>query len=95
MVHPYKFYDKDTPIEDMEYISVTLEIFTLYNGLPHGIAIITYTDPDDRGYSFRGVGVFVHGQLHNAPFSCVTGDGWGRLLSMMQNGRPAERSYYT
>jgi hypothetical protein len=59
---------------------VTLEICTLYNGLPHGIAIITYTDPDDNYDSFRGVGVFVHGQLHNAPFTSLEGDGAGHSL---------------
>jgi hypothetical protein len=31
----------------MEKIDVTLEICTLYNGVPHGIAIITYNHPDD------------------------------------------------
>jgi hypothetical protein len=71
-----------------------LEICTLYKGLPHGIAIITYKHPDDR-CSFRGVGVFVHGQLHNAPFTYLEGDRWGRSLSKMQNGRPAEGSYHT
>ena len=74
---------------------MTLEICTLYKGLPHGIAIITYTHPKSKGDSFRGVGVFVHGQLHNAPFTCLQGDGEGRSLSKMQNGRPAEGSYYT
>jgi hypothetical protein len=74
---------------------VTLEICTLYKGLPHGIAIITYTDPDDSDESFQGVGVFVHGQLHNAPFTCLPGDGVGYSLSKMQNGRPAVGSYET
>jgi hypothetical protein len=74
---------------------VTLEICTLYKGLPHGIAIITYTHPDDSDYSFRGVGVFVHGQLHNAPFTCLHGNGWGQSFSKMQNGRPADGSYET
>jgi hypothetical protein len=39
--------------------------------------------------------VFVHGQLHNAPFTCLEGDGYGRSLSKMQNGRPADGSYCT
>jgi hypothetical protein len=95
MVHPFMSYGEDTPIEKMDYISVKLEICTLYKGLPHGIAIIAYTDPDDSDESFRGVGVFVHGQLHNAPFTCLEGDGWGRSLSKMQNGRPADGSYHT
>jgi hypothetical protein len=74
---------------------VTLEICTLYQGLPQGIAIIAHTDPDYSAWSFRGVGVLVHGQLHNAPFTCVNGEGWGRSLSRMQNGRPAEGRYHT
>jgi hypothetical protein len=75
---------------------VTVEMCTLYKGLPHGIALIAYTDPKEKWYSFRGVGVFVHGQLNNAPFTCVTGlDGIGLSFSKMQNGRPADGSYYT
>jgi hypothetical protein len=68
---------------------------TLYKGLPHGIARIAYTDPEDKDYSFRGVGVFVHGQLNNAPFTWVNGHGDERSFSKMQNGRPADGSYYT
>jgi hypothetical protein len=58
MVHPYKLYLSDKAIENMDYISVTLEICTFYKGLPHGIALIAYTDPERKDYSFRGVGVF-------------------------------------
>ena len=68
---------------------------TLYKGLPHGIALIAYTDPKDKGLSFRGVGVFVHGQLNNAPFTWVTGTGYRQSYSKMQNGRPADGSSYT
>jgi hypothetical protein len=68
---------------------------TFYKGLPHGIALIAYKDPKDKEYSFRGVGVFVHGQLNNAPFTWVDGDGDGLSLSKMQNGRPADGSYFT
>jgi len=68
---------------------------TLYKGLPHGIALIAYTDPESKALSFRGVGVFVHGQLNNAPFTWVNGNGNGRSLSKMQNGRPADGSYET
>jgi hypothetical protein len=68
---------------------------TLYKGLPHGIALIAYTDPQSKFYSFRGVGVFVHGQLNNSPFTWVTGDGKRFSLSKMQNGRPADGSYLT
>jgi hypothetical protein len=75
---------------------VTLEMCTLYKDIPHGIALIAYTDPKDERYSFRGVGLFVHGQLNNAPFTCVTGkDGIGVSFSKMQNGRSADGSYCT
>jgi hypothetical protein len=79
----------------MDKISVTLEICTLYHGLPHGIALITYTNPDDKWSSFRGLGIFNNGKLHNAPFTSFNGNGWGRLLSKMENGRPADESYLT
>jgi hypothetical protein len=74
---------------------VTLEICTVYKGVPHGIAVINYTDPKGKESSFRGVGVFHHGQLHNAPFSCLEGGGWARSFSKMHKGRPADASYYT
>lgn len=44
MIHPYKLYEKDTAINRMDQIEATLEICTLYKGVPHGIAIIQYTD---------------------------------------------------
>jgi hypothetical protein len=74
---------------------VTLEMCTLYKGVPHGIALIDYTDPKDKRLSFRGVGVFHHGQLHNTPFTYVDGDGYARSYSKMHNGRPADASYCT
>jgi len=79
----------------MIQIRVTLEMCTLYKGVPHGIAYINYTDPEDESLSFRGVGVFHHGKLHNAPFSCLPGDGRPRSFSNMHNGRPADGSYDT
>ena len=95
MVHPYKGYKESKTIESMDQISVTLEMCTVYKGVPHGIAIINYTDPEDEECSFRGVGVFHHGQLHNAPFSCLPGDGQALSFSKMHNGRPADASYFT
>ena len=79
----------------MEQIEATLQICTLYNGVPHGLAVIQYTDPENKDLSFVGVGVFNHGQLHNAPFSCLDGYDKGISLSKMQNGRPADGSYFT
>jgi hypothetical protein len=68
---------------------------TVYKGVPHGIAIINYTDPESKSGSFRGVGVFHYGKLHDSPFSCLEGDGWALSFSKMHNGRPADASYYT
>ena len=48
MVHPYKCYTESKPIESMDQISVTLEMCTVYKGVPHGIAIINYTDPKNE-----------------------------------------------
>ena len=79
----------------MDQIQAILQDCTLYNGVPHGLAVIQYTDPENKWNSFVGVGVFNHGQLHNAPFSWVDGNDKGRSLSKMQNGRPADGSYYT
>ncbi len=95
MLHPYKVYKSDKPIESMDQISVTLEICTLYKGVPQGIAIINYTDPNSKWNSFRGVGLFHLGKLHNAPFACIEGDGWANSFTKMQNGRPADGSFHT
>ncbi len=56
IIHPFKEYFKETAIAEMEKIPVTLEICTLYKGVPCGIAIIRYEDSDDEDESFRGVG---------------------------------------
>jgi len=93
MVHPFK--DPDKEIDDIDKISATLSICTLYKGLPHGIALIEYTDPKSKYDSFRGLGIFNHGKLHNAPFTFKRGDGAGCSFSKMQNGRPTDGSCYT
>ena len=96
MVDPFKVYDKDTAIEEMDQLDVTLQICTLYQGLPHGLAFIHYIPLTEHGsYSFKGLGVFFQGKLHNAPFTWVNQLGFGSTFSMMQNGRPAPNSYYT
>jgi hypothetical protein len=74
---------------------VTLEICTLYKGVPHGIAAIDYKDPKNKSNSFRGLGVFYLGKLQNAPFTYVEEDGYAYSLSKMQNGRPSDSSYFT
>jgi hypothetical protein len=56
IIHPYKGYGDETAIAKIEKIRVTLEICTLYKGVPCGIAIISYQGIDDEDYSFRGVG---------------------------------------
>ncbi len=74
---------------------MTLEMCTLYKGVPHGIALIIYTDPKSDWDYFRGLGVFHHGQLHNAPFSCIFNRDAPLSFSKMLNGRPADASYCT
>ena len=56
IIHPYKWYGKETAIAIMEKIKVKLEICTLYKGVPCGIAIIRYQNPGNRNDSFRGLG---------------------------------------
>ncbi len=95
MVHPFKQYNSDKMIDSMDQISVTLQKCTLYKGVPQGIAIINYTDPNSKWNSFRGVGLFHLGKLHNAPFACVDGIGYAHSLHKMKNGRPADGSFST
>jgi hypothetical protein len=73
----------ETAIESMDKIEVTLEICTLFKGLPQGLSLITYTHPKDKGLSFKGIGVFNQGQLDGGRFTCVEGDGWGYMFSKM------------
>jgi hypothetical protein len=77
----------------MNKIDVILEICTLFNGIPNGIALIQFTHPNFQKHSFKGVGVFEDGKLHNGPFSCIEGTGAGYSFSNMMNGRPAENSF--
>jgi hypothetical protein len=79
----------------MMNIEVTLEICTVYKGTPYGLAIIKYTDPDNDGLSFKGVGMFNQGKLNNSSFTCIKGNGYGYSLTKMENGRPADNSYAT
>ena len=61
----------------MEKIEVTLEICTLYKGVPSGLAVIQYTNPKNKSFSFKGLGFFNNGKLNNAPFTAVNGNGYG------------------
>ena len=71
----------------MEKVEVTLEMCTIYKGVPYGLALIS-------GPAFKGVGVFNDGQLTGAPFTYVYGS-CGYSFSKMENGRPADNSYFT
>jgi hypothetical protein len=79
----------------MEKIEVTLELCTVYNGLPYGLSIIKYSHPKDKGLSFKGIGVFNDGKLNSAPFTWVNENGSGYLFSKMENGRPENNSHCT
>ncbi len=69
---------------------------TLYNGVPYGPASIQLIHPKgkDGAWSFEGVGLFADGKLQG-PFTCMTGNGIGISLRMMQNGRPADGDFGT
>ena len=92
---PLKFYDKETPIDTMEKIEVTLEICTLYKGVPNGLSLIKYTHPNNEYYSFKGIGIFKEGKLDGSPFYFVKKLGKSGLLTKMESGRPANKSYIT
>ncbi len=77
-MHPYKAYKNgETPIESMEKIEVTLEICTLYKGVPYGLSLISYTNPMDKTLSFKGMGIFSQGKLSISPFTFIRKDGYG------------------
>ena len=79
----------------MEQIQVTLEVCTLFKGVPYGVSLIQYNDPIDKALSFKGLGFFNDGKLNSSPFTAVNGNGLGYSFSKMENGRPAHNSYYT
>ena len=72
-----------------------MEICTLYKGVPYGLAIISYTNKKCPQASFKGVGVFRDGKLHNSPFTCVRGNGVGISFSRMIDGKPSDSNYHT
>ncbi len=79
---------------------MTLEICILWKGVPHGLALILFKDPKgDHNKSFRGIGVFDQGQLHNTPFLFILNYGsekeYGCLHSKLENGRPIDKSFET
>jgi hypothetical protein len=90
-----KRYAKDTPIQEMDEVEVTLKICTLWKGVPHGLALIQTSESLNECNSFRGLGVFYHGQLHNTSFVCFDGYGYSYYISNMLYGRPANESYFT
>lgn len=79
----------------MDEIEVNLEICTLYKGTPCGLAIVSHTDNNNPDYSFKGVGVFRDGKLHNSPFTCARGNGRNYSFSKMIDGRPSDSNYHT
>lgn len=68
---------------------------TVYKGVPYGLAIIKYSDPDSASFSFKGIGVFNSGKLNNSSFTCIRVDGFGISFTKMENGRPVDNSYAT
>jgi hypothetical protein len=75
MVHPIT--SKNPP----DICEITLKLCTLLKGVPYGPAYIEYIDPDNKGRSFDGVGVFTEGRLHMGPLTVITGLGAGMSIS--------------
>ncbi len=89
MIHPYEQYIQKISIDKMDKIEVTLELCTIFKGIPCGPAIIVFSHPYNEIFSFKGIGIFdEQGQLHNAPFICISGDGYGHFFDQLINGRP-------
>jgi hypothetical protein len=63
--------------------------------VPYGLSLIKYSNPKDKSFSFKGLAFFNNGKLNNSPFTGVSGNGVGLSFSKMENGRPAQNSYYT
>lgn len=95
IVHPYKSYNYQTSIENMTKIEVTLQLCTFYRGVSFGLTLIRYKDPQSKSLSFKGIGVFNKGKLHETSFVCIDDYGNGTLFSRMVDGRPALDSYCT
>ena len=63
--------------------------------MPYGLSLIKYSDPKDKSLSFKGLAFLNNGNISNAPFTAVNGNGVGFSFSKMENGRPAHNSYHT
>ena len=68
---------------------------TLYNGLPHGLTVISHTDFENKHLPSVEVGVFNHGHVYYSAFTCVNGNGLGFSFGNMQNERSKDGSYLT
>jgi hypothetical protein len=79
----------------MDKIEVSLELCTVYRGIPYGQAIIKYSHPDNIHLSFKGIGVFNQGKLSNSSFICIKDSGVGVSYTKMENEKPAVNSYAT
>ncbi len=84
MLHPYTENDYE--------IEVTLELCTINKGIPYGPAIITYKYKNDASHwwSFKGIGIFNEGKLHNSPFLAIRGSRRIWQIMTMINGRPQD-----
>ncbi len=80
MQHPY--YTKSVKI------NAILDMCTTYWGIPYGPALIHYDDPNNKSYSFKGICIFIKGEIHLNPFMCINGNGIKYLYTSLINGRP-------
>ena len=79
-------------MEDNELIDVILELCTVFKGVPHGLALMIYNDPQSKENSFKGLGILESGKLNNTPFLYVDGENHSSFISKMIDGRPASES---
>jgi hypothetical protein len=76
MIHPYCFLKGSKDFDKIPEIEATLDICTLYQGVPYGPAIITFNHKRKKWLSFEGVGIFTNGKLDGGPFTYI--DDFGR-----------------
>ena len=69
---------------------MTLNLCTLFKGVPYGPALISFDNPNNKGSSFKGVGIFTNGKLDSGPFTYIDGDENSFSMSLMKNGRRAD-----
>ncbi len=68
-------------------IEVDFEGETL-NGIPHGIALLTYNSKGSGGDSFKGMAFMMDGKINGGPALFIKGNDARYMFSYMHHGRP-------